>query len=83
MADRSNPTDAATRKPDDDVGTPGEPAVAGGAHTADQSSVTDQTPGGLTDAQRNAAWKEGGADRGRNPVPVGGSSDGQSDRRRS
>lgn len=83
MGDHSNPTDAATRKPDDDVGTPGAPAVAGGGHTADQSAVTDQTPGGLTDAERNAEWGEGGGPRGRNPVPVGGSSDGQSDRKRS
>ncbi|SFH03481.1 hypothetical protein [Methylobacterium gossipiicola] len=82
MADYANPTDAATRKPDDDVGTPGAPAVAGGGHTADQSAVTDLTPGGLTDAQRNAAWKAGEAEPGRNPVPVGGSSDGQSDRKR-
>lgn len=82
MADHANPTDAATRKPDDAVGTPGAPAVAGGGHTADQAAVTDKTPGGLTDAERNAEWAEGG-DHGRNPVPVGGSSDGQSDRKRS
>ncbi|GJD30623.1 hypothetical protein PMNALOAF_1871 [Methylobacterium adhaesivum] len=82
MADRTNPTDAATRKPDDDVGTPGAPAVGGGGHTADQAAVTDMTPGGLTDAQRKADWKAGDAEQGRNPVPVGGSSDGQSDRKR-
>jgi hypothetical protein len=83
MAEPRNPTDAATRKPDDDVGTPGAPAVGGGGHTADQAAVTDQASGGLTDAQRNADWKAGDGDRGRNPVPVGGSSDGQSDRKAS
>ena len=82
MAEKTNPTDAATRKPDDDVGTPGEPTVAGGTHTADQAAITDQTPGGLADGQRKEAWDQGGAP-GRNPAPVGGSSDGQSDRRRS
>ncbi|KQP72135.1 hypothetical protein [Methylobacterium sp. Leaf112] len=82
MVEKSNPTDAATRKPDDDVGTPGEPAVGGGGHTADQSAITDQTPGGLADGQRKDDWDQGGAP-GRNTTPVGGSSDGQSDRRRS
>ncbi|MCJ2081024.1 hypothetical protein [Methylobacterium sp. J-090] len=83
MADKTNPTDAATRKPDDDVGTPGEPAVAGGGHTADQSAITDQTPGGLTDADRKTGWAGAGGASGRNPAPMGGSSDGQSDRKRS
>ncbi|KQP10084.1 MAG: hypothetical protein Q7T93_19200 [Methylobacterium sp.] len=83
MADKTNPTDAATRKPDDDVGTPGEPAVAGGGHTADQSAITDMGAGGQTDHDRKADWDKDGAPPGRNPAPVGGSSDGQSDRKRS
>ena len=82
MADQTNPTDAATRRPDE-VGTPGEPAVAGGGHTADQSAITDMGPGGETDQDRKADWDKDAAPAGRNPAPVGGSSDGQSDRKRS
>jgi hypothetical protein len=67
-----------TRKPDSDVGKPGAPAVAGGGQSAEQAAITQQGSGGKTDATRNADW-DGGA-KGRNPAPVGGSSDGQSDR---
>ncbi|POR44655.1 hypothetical protein [Methylobacterium sp. V23] len=70
-----------TRKPDSDVGKPGDPAVAGGGQSADQAAITRQGPGGETDTARNAAWD--GAPKGRNPTPAGGSSDGQSDRPRS
>jgi len=70
-----------TRKPDSDVGTPGDPAVAGGGQSAEQAAITRQGSGGQTDATRNAAWD--GAPKGRNPAPAGGSSDGQSDRPRS
>ncbi|KQP42291.1 hypothetical protein ASF49_00035 [Methylobacterium sp. Leaf104] len=75
-----------TRKPDSDVGTPGDPAVAGGGQSPDQAAITRQGPGGRTDAGRNAGWdgaESDGAAKGRNPAPAGGSSDGQSDRPRS
>ncbi|WP_019906771.1 hypothetical protein [Methylobacterium sp. 77] len=81
MSDKDNPTDAATRKPDDDVGTRGGPAVNGGHQTAEQNAARDREPGGLSDAERKQDWNDSGAAKGRNPVPVGGSSDGQSDRR--
>lgn len=68
-----------TRKPDADVGKPGAPAVAGGRQSAVQASITQQGSGGETDTRRNAAWT--GTPKGRNPAPVGGSSDGRSDRR--
>jgi hypothetical protein len=70
-----------TRKPDDDVGKPGEAAAAGGGQSADQAAITRQDPGGRSDTDRNAAWD--GTPKGRNPAPAGGSSDGQSDRPRS
>ncbi|CAA2100170.1 hypothetical protein MBUL_00536 [Methylobacterium bullatum] len=76
-----NPTDAATRKPDE-VGSQGKPAVGGGHQTSEQARITGIDAGGLTDADRNADWEEGADKAGRNSTPVGGSSDGQSDRRR-
>lgn len=71
-----------TRKPDEDVGTPGEPAVAGGGQTAQQAEITGMKEGARTDADRKADWAASGGEAGRNPAPVGGSSDGQSDRKR-
>lgn len=81
-----NPTDAATRKPDE-VGTPGAPAVGGGHQTSQQAEITgqgsgNQEAGGRTDADRKADWDKAGNAPGRNPTPFGGSSDGQSDRKR-
>lgn len=75
------PTDAATRN-DDEVGSPGGPAAGGGRQTPEQAAVTGTGSEGLTDADRKAQWKQGSDQAGRNPAPVGGSSDGQSDRRR-
>ncbi|MCJ2127796.1 hypothetical protein [Methylobacterium sp. E-045] len=75
------PTDAATRKPDD-VGSQGQPAVGGGHQTAEQADITGIDPGGLSDADRKASWDADADKAGRNPTPVGGSSDGQSDRKR-
>lgn len=71
-----------TRKPDSDVGSPGEPAVAGGGQTAQQVAITGIDAGARTDADRKADWDKSGGSPGRNPTPVGGSSDGQSDRKR-
>ena len=76
-----NPTDAATRKPNE-VGSQGKPAVGGGHQTTEQAEITGIDEGGLTDADRKADWDEGADKAGRNPTPVGGSSDGQSDRKR-
>lgn len=71
-----------TRKPDSDVGTKGEPAVAGGGQTAQQAEITGMKTGARSDADRKADWNTTGGSPGRNPAPVGGSSDGQSDRKR-
>jgi hypothetical protein len=81
VSEKDNPTDAATRKPDDDVGSQGAPAVGGGRQTPGQEAARDQGAGGVTDAERNQNWNEAGGQKGRNPAPVGGSSNGQSDRR--
>lgn len=66
-----------TRKPDQDVGTPGGPAAGGGHQTPDQAAVTDMGGGGRTDAERRDDWKAG--EPGRSPPALGGSSAGQSD----
>ncbi|WP_027170905.1 hypothetical protein [Methylobacterium sp. 10] len=75
------PTDAATRKPNE-VGSRGKPAVEGGHQTAQQADITGIDSGGLSDADRKASWDKDADEAGRNPTPVGGSSDGQSDRKR-
>ncbi|WP_018041958.1 hypothetical protein [Methylobacterium sp. 88A] len=75
------PTDAATRKPND-VGSRGEPALEGGHQTAQQAAITGIDPGGLSDDDRKANWNKDADKAGRNPTPVGGSSNGQSDRKR-
>ncbi|HEX8416359.1 MAG TPA: hypothetical protein VF641_02030 [Methylobacterium sp.] len=80
MSRDSIPTETVTRKPDSDVGTPGDPAVGGGHQTPQQAAITGQGSGGRTDADRQESWKQGGAP-GRNPAPIGGSSDGQSDQK--
>lgn len=71
-----------TRKPDAAVGTRGGPAAAGGHQSPEQAAITDQAPGGQDDTARGNEWSETGGAPGRNPSPVGGSSDGQSDRKR-
>ncbi|WP_375466179.1 hypothetical protein [uncultured Methylobacterium sp.] len=71
-----------TRKPDDAVGTSGKPATGGGAHTAEQSAITDMGSGGASDAERKDAWSEGG-ESGRSPPTPGGASGGHSDRKAS
>ncbi|WP_375409318.1 hypothetical protein [uncultured Methylobacterium sp.] len=79
MSGDSIPSETATRKPEADVGKPGDPAV-GGHQTAQQAAITGQGSGGRTDADRQETWNQGGAP-GRNPAPIGGSSDGQSDQK--
>jgi hypothetical protein len=71
-----------TRKPDDIVGTPGEPAVGGGHQTAQQAAITRQEGGGRSDADRNAGWRDAGGEPGRAPPATGGSSGGHSDQKR-
>jgi hypothetical protein len=80
MSGDSIPTETVTRKPDADVGTPGGPAAGGGHQTPQQAAITDQGSGGRTDADRQESWKQGGAP-GRNPAPIGGSSNGMSDQK--
>lgn len=71
-----------TRKPDDAVGSPGEPAAGGGRHTAEQAAITDMGAGGRSDADRKDTLKEGG-EAGRSPPVPGGASGGHSDRKAS
>lgn len=80
MGGDSIPTETVTRKPEADVGKPGDPAIGGGHQTAQQAAITGQGSGGRTDESRQDSWKQGGA-AGRNPAPIGGSSDGQSDQK--
>ena len=43
--------------------------------------MTDRDGGGRTDAERNADWPDAGGAPGRPPTALGGSSEGQSDRK--
>ena len=80
--DRTTPSETVTRKPDADVGSPGGPAVGGGHQTAQQAAITGQGPspeeGGRTDSERQSDWSGDAA--GDSPA-IGGSSQGQSDRK--
>ncbi len=80
MSGDSIPSETVTRKPDVDVGTPGGPAAGGGKQTPQQAAITGQGSGGRTDADRQESWNQGGAP-GRNPAPIGGSSNGMSDQK--
>jgi hypothetical protein len=71
----------ATRKPDDKVGTPGEPPAGGGHQTPEQAAVTGMGSGGKDDTARTKEW--GGAEAGRTPPAIGGSSGGHSDQKAS
>ncbi len=68
-----------TRKPDDDVGTPGTAPAGGGHQTGAQAAITDMDAGGRSDAERNAGWEAGAA--GQSPPALGGSSAGHSDQK--
>lgn len=69
------------RKPDDIVGQGQGQIVGGGHQTPEQAAIVEQGGGGLTDAERSQTWGENaGAEPGRSPVAVGGSSQGQADR---
>lgn len=63
------------------VGKSDDEEMAGEQQTPQQATITGQDSGGISDADRKAAWKTTDGQSGRNPVPVGGSSAGQSDRR--
>lgn len=67
-----------TRKPDDTVGTPGDPAAGGGHQTADQAAITDMGSGGSAQPEPKAGWARTG-EPGRSPPTVGGASGGHSD----
>lgn len=64
-----------------DVGSPGHPGADGGHQTPEQAAVTKQGGGGRDDAARNAKWaKDKGALPAKGPA-LGGSSQGESDRK--
>ena len=68
------------KKPDNIVGESEGAIVGGGRQTPEQRKLTEQSGGGLSDAQRSEAWKNAGGEPGRAPVALGGSSQGQADR---
>lgn len=72
-----------TRKPDDVVGTPGGPAAGGGRQTPQQEAITRQSGSGVSDAQRNAGWRDAGGAPGRGSPAIGGSSGGHADQKAS
>ncbi|KMO28020.1 hypothetical protein VP06_28905 [Methylobacterium aquaticum] len=78
MRARTRESEAMTRKPDDVVGSRGEPAVGGGHQTPEQAAITRQEGGGRDEAELKREWSSAGTP-GRPPVSVGGSSGGHSD----
>ena len=71
-----------TRKPDDAVGSRGEPPAGGGHQTADQAAITDMGGGGAPQPEPREGWGATG-EPGRSPPAVGGSSGGHSDQKAS
>ena len=71
-----------TRKPDDAVGSKGDPAAAGGHQSAEQAAITSMDEGGKDDAARREDWGKGG-EPGASPPALGGSSSGHSDQKAS
>ncbi len=78
--DRTHPSSTVTCKPDDDVGRRGSEPTNGNRQTAQQAEITGIGPHGRDDADRKGEWSEGGA-AGRNPAPMGGSSQGHADQK--
>jgi hypothetical protein len=71
-----------TRKPDDSVGSRGDPPAGGGHQTADQAAITDMGSGGTPQSEPKDGWGRTG-EPGRSPPGVGGSSNGHSDQKAS
>ena len=71
-----------TRKPDDAVGSRGEPPAGGGHQTADQAAITDMGGGAPPQPEPREGWGATG-EPGRSPPAVGGSSGGHSDQKAS
>ncbi len=78
-------TNVGTRKPEDAVGSPGPRPAGGGHQTPQQAAITGQGSGGRSDDERTGEWAKGteGAEEGRTPPAIGGSSGGHSDRKAS
>ncbi|MCJ2094692.1 hypothetical protein MKK67_19650 [Methylobacterium sp. J-072] len=67
-----------TRKPDDTVGSKGEPPAGGGHQTPEQAAITDMGSGEAAKTEAKEGWGQSG-EAGRSPPAVGGSSGGHSD----
>lgn len=80
MARPTSESGTVTRKPDDAVGSRGEPPAGGGHQTADQAAITDMGEGGTPEPRDG--WG-GTGEPGRSPPAVGGSSGGHSDQKAS
>jgi hypothetical protein len=68
------------KRPDNEVGEPGGPAVGGGRQTPQQAALTSQDGEGRSDAERKKDWAGTSGEPGRPPVALGGNSQGQGDR---
>ncbi|MEL6060518.1 MULTISPECIES: hypothetical protein [unclassified Methylobacterium] len=82
MARPTSDSGTVTRKPDDAVGSRGEPPAGGGHQTADQAAITDIGGGGKPQPEPRDGWGATG-EPGRSPPAVGGSSGGHSDQKAS
>lgn len=78
ITDRTAPSETVTRK-DDDVGSPGGPAVAGGRQSTQQAEITDMGAQGRSDADRRERERCSRDRPGTDMAPPGGSSGGHSD----
>ena len=80
MARLTSDSGTVTRKPDDTVGSPGEPPAGGGHQTSDQAAITDMGTGGSPRTEPKEGWG-GSGEAGRAPPAIGGSSGGHSDQK--
>lgn len=71
-----------TRKPDDAVGSRGDPPAGGGHQTPDQGAITDMGSSGTPQGEPKDGWGRAG-EPGRSPPAIGGSSGGHSDQKAS
>lgn len=81
MARPTSESGTITRKPDDAVGSEGNPAAGDGHQTAEQAAITGMGSGGKDDASRHEEWGKGKP--GSAPPAIGGSSGGHSDQQAS
>ncbi|MCJ2065013.1 hypothetical protein MKK63_20200 [Methylobacterium sp. J-088] len=82
MARPTSESGTVTRKPDDAVGSRGDPPAGGGHQTAEQAAITNMGGGEKPQPEPGEGWRDTG-EPGRSPPAIGGSSGGHSDQKAS